>query len=410
MKTKALIITVSRVEAVEVAVEQLSPEIVAVISSQNIAGDVAVECRRLKDRANFLYAIVDSPMEIQHSFSRFEHLFGLLGERGYPAKDVVLDATGGTTTMRLGTALAAISKGVRMVHQRVHMDLVDGEWRRDDSKPIKVVPMENPLESTGLLREGQGVELFDRRDYGAAALIFHDVALKVEGVERGNYYTGLARLSEGYAAWDIADYGTALDKLRDARKELSVGFSDQNFAAKASGLMATIAYNLEFLGKVRGKLSIENVVDMLENARRRITDQGRHDDGVARLYRCIEMFHQWHLQSEYGISATGTNWGSVGDEVKAEFLAGTGYGELPKHLDLGGSRALDGILSGDREEEGNLFRDLLRQRNNSILAHGLEPIGEVSARRFLHHTEGMVGNAEVRVMAAHPYLGGDRGP
>jgi CRISPR-associated protein (Cas_Cas02710) len=46
---------------------------------------------------------------------------------------------------------------------------------------------------------------------------------------------------------------------------------------------------------VRGRLSLENVVDMLENARRRIADQGRYDDGVARLYRCIEMWHQWRL-------------------------------------------------------------------------------------------------------------------
>jgi len=42
---------------------------------------------------------------------------------------------------------------------------------------------------------------------------------------------------------------------------------------------------------VRGRLSLENVVDMLENARRRIADQGRYDDGVARLYRCVEMWH-----------------------------------------------------------------------------------------------------------------------
>ncbi len=30
--------------------------------------------------------------------------------------------------------------------------------------------MGNPLEDTGLLREGQAVELFDMRDYSAAAL------------------------------------------------------------------------------------------------------------------------------------------------------------------------------------------------------------------------------------------------
>lgn len=145
---------------------------------------------------------------------------------------------------------------------------------------------------------------------------------------------------------------------------------------------------------------------MLENARRRITDQGRYDDGVGRLYRCVEMFHQWRLQDEHGLQATGVKWENVGEEARAEFLRRTGFSELPKHLDLGGSRALDGVLSGVGEGDGNLFRDLLQKRNNSILAHGLEPIGEASAKRFLGHVEELVGNAEVRGRAAHPYLGG----
>ncbi|WP_119065767.1 TIGR02710 family CRISPR-associated CARF protein [Rubrobacter indicoceani] len=405
LRLKALIMVVSRVEAVEAAVEQLSPEIVAVITSQGIAGDVAVECQRLKDRVKFLYAIVDSPMEIQHSFGRFEHLFGLLEERGYPAKDVVLDATGGTTTMRLGTALAAISKGVRMVHQRVHMDLVDGEWIRDESKPIEIVPMENPLESTGLLREGQGVELFDRRDYGAAALIFADVALKVEGAERSHYYTGLTRLSEGYAAWDVADYGTALEKLSAARKELSTSFSDTTFAARAAKLSAVTSANLEFLGKVRGDLSLENVVDMLENARRRIEDQNRYDDGVARLYRCIEMLHQYNLYRKHGLKTKSLDWGRVSEKDKKVFLERTGSGRLPGDLDLMRSRVLDQVLEGKAAGlEENVFRDLLQQRNNSILAHGFEPISSASARNFLRYVDEAISRPQVAEKARHPRL------
>jgi hypothetical protein len=50
------------------------------------------------------------------------------------------------------------------------------------------------------------------------------------------------------------------------------------------------------------KFSVENVVDMLENARRRISDQGRYDDGVARLYRTVEKRHQWRLQDLHSVS------------------------------------------------------------------------------------------------------------
>jgi CRISPR-associated protein (TIGR02710 family) len=401
VSAKALIMVVSRVDAVERAVERLAPEAVAVVSSQDIFGEVAVECRKLGEKAKFLYGIVDSPMEIRDSFGRFEYLFGELRKMGYSPEGIVLDATGGTTTMRLGAALAAISEGVRMIHQRVPMDYVDGEWERDESKDVEIVPMENPLESTGLLREGQGVELFDRRDYAAAALIFHDVALKVEGAERGHYYTGLALLADGYAAWDVADYGTALEKLSAARKEFSVGFSDSAFAGRAARLAAMIPAHLEFLGKVRGRLSAEKVADMLENARRRIADQGRYDDGVARLYRCVEMFHQWRLHEEHGIKATGTNWNKVPEEARTKFMEKAGVPELPAHLNLGHARALDAVLSGTSVEDSNLFRDLLRQRNNSILAHGLEPIGENSARRFLEYVDEIVGEARISVAARH---------
>lgn len=401
VSAKALIMVVSRTDSVERAVYRLSPEAVGVISSQDIFGEVAVECGKLGDRAKFLYAIVDSPMEIRDSFGRFEYLFGELRKMGYSPEDIVLDATGGTTTMRLGAALAAISEGVRMMHQRVPMDYADGEWKRDESKGVEIVPMENPLESTGLLREGQGVELFDRRDYAAAALIFHDVALKVEGAERSHYYTGLALLADGYAAWDVADYGTALDKLRAAREELSVGFSDAAFASRAARLSAEIPKHLGFLGKVRGKLCAEKVVDMLENARRRIVDQKRYDDGVARLYRCVEMFHQWRLQEEHGVRATDTNWEKVPEAARKRFVERTGLAEVPEHLNLGHACALDEVLSGTDEEDANVFRDLLRQRNNSILAHGLEPIGGSAARRFLEYVDGVVGEAGVSASARH---------
>ncbi|MGH3088384.1 MAG: TIGR02710 family CRISPR-associated CARF protein, partial [Rubrobacteraceae bacterium] len=372
VSAKALIMVVSRPDAAERAVERLSPEAVAVISSQEVLGEVVVRCQSLKGRARFLYGIVDSPMEIEDAFGRFERLLSELENIGYAREDIALDATGGTAPMKIGAALAAMTHGMRMIHQRVPQSFVDGEWRRDESKEIEVVPMDNPLESTGLLREGQAIELFNRRDYSAAALVFHDVAEKVSGVERGHYYKGLMLLSEGYAAWDVADYTMALDKLRAAREELGVGFSEAALAERASEVSGGIKSHLGFLGKVRGKLSVENVVDMVENARRRIEDQGRHDDGVARLYRAVEMFHQWRLLEHHSISAKKVEWEKVDGDLKKRFLEAANLEALPEYLDLTRARCLDHILGGESQTDDNVLRDLLRQRNNSILAHGLE--------------------------------------
>lgn len=265
--------------------------------------------------------------------------------------------------------------------------------------------MDNPLESTGLLREEQAFTLFDRRDYPAAALVLEDVVSKVSGVARRYYYEGLLHLARGYAAWDVADYGAALEELKQSRERLGVDFADKPLAGRAQALTASIASHLPFLGKVRGKLSVENVVDMLENARRRIEDQGRYDDGVARLYRALEMWHQWRLLSAHSIETAAVSWEKVSEEARTRFLEGAGLSELPRELDLSRARMLDGVLSGEEFAEDNTYRDLLQKRNHSILAHGLEPIGEAAARRFLEYVDARVDEPRIRAVARHVRLG-----
>lgn len=404
-RAKALIMVVSRTDAVEVAVERLQPGVVGIILSQDILGPVVMKCAELEAKATFRYRIVDSPMEIGDSFERFEHLLSELEGLGYAPEDVILDVTGGTTPMRFGAALAAMTRGMRMVHQRVPQRYVEGEWELDPSREREIFPMDNPLESTGLLRQDQAIQLFNRRDYGAAALVFRDILRKVSGVERRHYYRGLLSLAEGYAAWDVADYGTALENLRAAREELGSDFSETALTERASSLTESITAHLSFLGGVRGKqLSVENVVDMVENARRRIADQGRYDDGVARLYRAVEMYHQWRLQGNNALSTTSLNWEKVPEDARTAFLEATRLSELPRDLDLSRARALDRILNGGVAEDDNAFRDLLQKRNNSILAHGLEPIGENSARRFLQYVDAMVNRPKITASARHARL------
>ncbi len=79
-------------------------------------------------------------------------------------------------------------------------------------------------------------------------------------------------------------------------RELCVDFEDPALAERSSSLVNRIEENQSFLSRLRkkghGKLCPEKVVDMVENARRRIEDQGRYDDGVARLYRSVEMWRR----------------------------------------------------------------------------------------------------------------------
>jgi hypothetical protein len=76
----------------------------------------------------------------------------------------------------------------------------------------------------------------------------------------------------------------------------------------------------------------------------------------------------------------------------------------PEDLDLTRARILDRILSGDATEDDNTFRDLLQKRNSSILAHGLKPVSEGAAMRFLEYVDAMVDRPKIRASAKHARL------
>jgi hypothetical protein len=272
---QALIIIALRAQAVETAIDHLQPKMVAVVTSQESLDDVFVGCMPLRDRGvEFKWHPMDDSMQIGDSFRRFDRVLAQFQRAGYSNSEILLDATGGTTPLRVGAVLAAMMRNVNIVHQRVRQDrYTGGRWDQYTSEDIELLPMGNPLEDTGLLREGQAVDLFNMRDYSAAALVFEDVLDKVVGVERCHYYGGLVRLSKGYGAWDMADYGAALEHLGAARKELSVDFEDPALADRASSLLNRLGENQPFLGRLKTpphrlfERAVHDHVDVLHRAR-----------------------------------------------------------------------------------------------------------------------------------------------
>jgi hypothetical protein len=73
-------------------------------------------------------------------------------------------------------------------------------------------------------------------------------------------------------------------------------------------------------------------------------------------------------------------------------------------LDLVRARTLDGILGDGAYQDDNVVRNLLQKRDSFILAHGLEPIDESSARRFLEYVDTMVDQPKTRAAAEHARL------
>ena len=96
----------------------------------------------------------------------------------------------------------------------------------------------------------------------------------------------------------------------------------------------------------------------------------------------------------------------VSEDAKTGFLEDTRFAQLPDDLDLTRARTLDRILSGEVAEDSNVFRDMLQKRNNSILAHGLRPVGDDSAIKFLEYVDATIDSSEIRISAGHARLRG----
>ena len=60
--------------------------------------------------------------EIGEAYKRFDGVLTQFQRMGYGNSDILIDATGGATPLRVGAALAAMMRNVKIVHQRVRGD------------------------------------------------------------------------------------------------------------------------------------------------------------------------------------------------------------------------------------------------------------------------------------------------
>jgi hypothetical protein len=286
--------------------------------------------------------------------------------------DCLADYTGGTKTMAVALAIAALDLNWRLsVVRGERTDLIK---TKNGTEMSQGVPTSQFLLERGLTR---AAELFDLGEYDAAESIARSLpsqldieASQVARVQR------MFTLSRGFAAWDRFEHDKALTLLEPQAK-----------------LVAKHVRSLkELLGYSKG-CGYEKVWDLLKNAERR-AQQGRYDDAVLRLYRALEMLAQIRLRKEYQLDT---------DDIKLDKLPETAQKRFAWQVDQKRERITAGLhdsyclLHDLNDPAGQIFNnwknkimELLNKRNRSILAHGEEPIGKEKweeadslVRRFL---------------------------
>ena len=130
------------------------------------------------------------------------------------------------------------------------------------------------------------------------------------------------------------------------------------------------------------------LVDLINNAYRRI-EEGKYDDAVARLYRAIELIAQIKLAEE-GLDDLSEGKFTIEElkERKMDIRRYLDYADDKGRLKLGLANKFKLLRDMGWEEAdtvylgNNKLKDLLKKRNSSILAHGLEPVEKETANEL----------------------------
>lgn len=295
----------------------------------------------------------------------------------HPGCSITVDYTGGTKTMTIGLAMAAIDDGTA----QLSVTITDRTNQMTPGSGYSV-PV---LVSTAVIQARRLFEqdlppLLKRFDYEAARQAVRRILqLPSQDAEKTRELRRLEDLMVVFDAWDRFDHRKAIEVLQR--------LGDQSLNERLLFPLKRVVFSRRILDRqAEGEKwpfipghGMEAVEDLLRNAERRAA-QDRYDDAVGRLYRAMELTEQILLMKSLGIDTA---------DVAVE--------KLPQHLQNAYQERKDACTNGGKlklalvnacdllsdlehpvgkrwREQRSRIRDCLQTRNHSLFAHGFSPI------------------------------------
>lgn len=292
-------------------------------------------------------------------------------------EDILVDYTGGTKTMSSAIVLASRNLGYEFCYiagkERDKGGL--GVVKTGTEEPVIVY---NPYNFYGEELNKDFEILFNTYRFTRALEVLDEILGMVKDDSLIQMYKILQRITNGYLDWDNFNHKSAKNHLDRGYRELDVfcaGSRNNRYMDLRSGLKK----NLEFLENLINKKGEFLVYDLIANADRRAYVEGRYDDAMARLYRALEKTAQNELSS-IGINSSKVQKEQIPEDLREEYVRRY-YDEEIKTLKIS-LYASYRLLEHLGNELGKIFMEnyeksikgILDARNNSILAHGDQPI------------------------------------
>ncbi len=289
-------------------------------------------------------------------------------------ENVTADFTTGLKTMSAALVLSAVQLGFDNL-QYIYVKR-DREKRAMPGTERYISFIPNQIRDSMLLQTA--FNLIKNYRFASATQILQNLDLLNETEEA--LKKQLITIANAYIGWDLFNHNRFIERYRNA--DLKSDYRLGVFQVKE----ATINL-VDKIVKAKREKEITDlmIVDLFNNAERRFKE-GRYDDAVARLYRTCEMLAQWRLQGKYEINTSDVALGKVPKE-SCNWLLGYKNKEGEIQIALEGSYQLLTELEDELGAEYKDLKGLLKKRNCSILAHGIEPIGEEVAESMLKKVE-----------------------
>lgn len=289
---------------------------------------------------------------------------------------VTIDFTSGTKAMSAAAVLAGAKEFVHLNYitgkRGKHNVVINGKEQMFTFKPV---------ESFLSFQEEILKQFFNNHHFDPGITLLSkmkQITIDEEIINKLNHYH---QLFEGFSLWDKFNHEETWETLQTYDNEM----------------LTDITEHKKFLSSLPKSQSKKNssvfgwlIPDLLNNAHRRI-EEGRFDDAVARLYRCVEMIAQFILQKEYNIKTDNVTYERLMQLNCENMNHYTQRFDNKNSIQLAMKQSYqllnDLHNSIGKSIEKQPFPHLLQKRNYSILAHGITPVNEQDAKQLFNETK-----------------------
>jgi CRISPR-associated protein (TIGR02710 family) len=371
-------------EPLRVSIAACRPERVIFFASNDsvpLSGEVIGV---LDYRPKLEFEITENPNSLIDCYRKARVCVDRANRSGLSPERIMVDYTGGTKVMTAALLLAGIQ-------QKFHFNYVGGSHRDKGGVGIVISGHERmfaELSPWAVFAEEerlQIVTLFNRRRYAAVIEIIDELTQKELPYQISGYFGFVRAAADAFSLWDQFELKHALGRLNNAHDLLSDYLRRYPSAEldDFKGRLEDLAPRLQtILAQTKGLQEPHPVlvVDLLNNARRKMADK-RNDDAAARIYRALELYGQICFRQLTGANNDSVEVSTVPQELQAEFVSkyrdsATAKLKLPL-------QATFRFLKHRGHEAGARFyahmkaiKNIQSNRNESILAHGLNPVGD----------------------------------